>query len=158
MSKRTVTFCAAIGFVAASASVAQAQEPARTRPSDHVALTGCLDAGDEPDTFVLRNAVTTPAATSDTGSTRRSTAEWQLQGATSRLKLRDHIGHRVQMTGSMLKATATEDDVIARLFAARAGLREGVIGTSGRSEGGQPSVERQRVRIEALRHIANTCQ
>ena len=156
MTKRLVTFCAAIGFVAAS--VAQAQEPAKTRPSDHVALTGCLDAGDERDTFVLRNAVATPAAASATGSTRRSTVEWQLQGATGRLKLRDHVGHRVQVTGSILKATAAEDDVIARLFAARAGLRDGVIGTSGRSEGERPSIEHQRVRIEALRHIADSCQ
>ena len=36
--------------------------------------------------------------------------------------------------------------------------RDGVIGTSGRSEGEQPSIEHQRVRIEALRHIAGSCQ
>lgn len=161
MTKLLVTFCMAIAIGAALAAETNGEADAKPSPSEKVTLTGCLKAGADSDTFVLMNAFTEPVTTSDAaGADRRRGAvdEWELKGATNRLKLREHVGHRVQLTGSVLKATAEEDDVIARLFASRASLREGVIGTTGRLDGERPSAERRRVRIDALRHRADSCQ
>jgi hypothetical protein len=54
-------------------------------------LTGCLQKGSEPNTFKLNNA---------SGEHAKGATEWELVGAPADLKLGDHVGHKVEVTGS----------------------------------------------------------
>jgi len=67
--------------------------------SSHAAgmtLTGCLQKGDEPNTFLLTNAT---GATAD---------RWELVGAPASLKMADHVGHKVEVHGSAVSGATAE--------------------------------------------------
>lgn len=61
-------------------------------------LTGCLQKGDEPNTFLLTNA-------SGPGSAEK-VDRWALIGAPASLKLVDHVGHKVEVKGNAVGAGA----------------------------------------------------
>jgi hypothetical protein len=54
-------------------------------------LEGCLQKGSEANTFKLTNA---------SGEHAKGATEWELVGAPADLKLGDHVGHKVAVTGS----------------------------------------------------------
>lgn len=60
-------------------------------------LTGCLQKGTEPDTFMLTNVTGGPAA---------DNKDWELVEAPASLKMADHVGHKVSVTGSVMGAGA----------------------------------------------------
>ena len=67
--------------------------------SSHAAgmsLTGCLQKGDEPNTFLLTNVT---GATAD---------RWELVGAPASLKMADHVGHKVEVHGTAVGAKTAE--------------------------------------------------
>jgi len=57
-------------------------------------VTGCLEKGDEANTFKLTNV---------TGG-----GEWELVGAPAALKMSEHVGHKVEVSGKSLTAGAAE--------------------------------------------------
>src|SRR6266480_2273208 len=54
-------------------------------------LTGCLQKGSEPNAFKLTNV-----------TSAKGPKEWELVGAPADLKLSDHVGHKVEVTGMMV--------------------------------------------------------
>ena len=56
-------------------------------------LTGCLQKGAEAGTYMLTNVSGGPAA---------DNKEWELMGAPAALKMDDHVGHKVSVTGSVM--------------------------------------------------------
>jgi hypothetical protein len=60
-------------------------------------LTGCLQKGTEADTFMLTNVTGGPAA---------DNKDWELVGAPAALKMADHVGHKISVTGSVMGAGA----------------------------------------------------
>jgi hypothetical protein len=58
-----------------------------------ITLTGCLKAGDSAGTFKLTNVTGGPAATNK---------EWELLDAPASLKMADHVGHKVSVTGTIM--------------------------------------------------------
>src|SRR5688572_11288869 len=56
-------------------------------------LTGCLQKGTAPGTYTLTNVTGGPAATNK---------EWHLMGAPAALKMDDHVGHKVSITGTTM--------------------------------------------------------
>ena len=58
-----------------------------------ITLTGCLQAGGSADTFKLANVTGGPASTNK---------EWELMGAPASLKMADHVGHKVSVTGKVM--------------------------------------------------------
>ncbi|HEU0093903.1 MAG TPA: hypothetical protein VFS78_17455 [Vicinamibacteria bacterium] len=57
-------------------------------------VTGCLEKGDEANTFKLTNV---------TGG-----GDWELVGAPAALKMSEHVGHKVEVSGTSLTAGAAE--------------------------------------------------
>ena len=57
-------------------------------------LTGCLQKGDEANTFKLTNVA--------------GGGDWELVGAPAALKMSDHLGHKVEVSGTSLSAAAAE--------------------------------------------------
>jgi hypothetical protein len=66
------------------------KKPAHATGQPHT-LTGCLQKGSEPNTFKLTNV---------SGEHAKGVADWELVGAPADLKLGDHVGHKVEVTGS----------------------------------------------------------
>jgi len=86
-----------IGTLVISCAVAMTAVAA-TQATHHAgaakSLTGCLEKGDEANTFKLTNV---------TGG-----GEWELVGAPAALKMSDHLGHKVEVSGTSLSAAAAE--------------------------------------------------
>jgi hypothetical protein len=65
-------------------------------------LTGCLKAGTEPDTFILTNVSaggSEAAQKSAPGELAKADVSYKLT-ADSSIKLKDHVGHKVEVTGT----------------------------------------------------------
>ena len=124
---------AAVFAVGLSAQVPSSQAPSSTttqtqteKQPGSVTLTGCVRAGEQPDSFVLANvsldkekpAATTssttvgttgtgaPAASATATTTTTAPADLEnstvkLSGSPSGVTLSDHVGHMVQITGTL---------------------------------------------------------
>lgn len=75
--------------LAVCASAAETKTAAKAATEHH--LTGCLQKGSEPNTFKLTNV-----------TSAKGPKEWELVGAPTDLKLSDHVGHKVEITGMMV--------------------------------------------------------
>ncbi|HEY8148617.1 MAG TPA: hypothetical protein VIK51_06905 [Vicinamibacteria bacterium] len=93
-------------------------------------LTGCLEKGDEAGTFKLTHV---------TGG-----GDWELLGAPASLKMSDHVGHKVEVSGTLLSAATAEKMEHAHDAAAKK--------ESKAEEKGE-----QHLRVTALKHVAPTC-
>ena len=94
------------------------QPPASSSAQDTmktVTATGCLRAGEDPNSFVLSNikwsdkaAGSTATGTSGTAATPSSSVtSLKLVGAPAGEKLSEHIGHTVEVTGSLAPKSAS---------------------------------------------------
>jgi hypothetical protein len=96
-----------------------------------ITLTGCLQKGDEPNTFLLTNA---------TGTGVKSD-RWELIGAPASLKMSDHVGHKVEVSGHAVGAGA-------------AAKMEGKKET--KAEKAEEAGEHH-LQVRSLKHVAPTC-
>ena len=96
-----------------------------------ITLTGCLQKGDEPNTFLLTNATGTGAKAD----------RWELIGAPASLKMSDHVGHKVEVSGHAVGAGA-------------AAKMEGKKGS--KAEKAEEAGEHH-LQVRSLKHIAPTC-
>jgi hypothetical protein len=89
-----------VGTLAMAALIAVAAGAAEKKGAAHHAaggaksLTGCLEKGDEANTFKLTHV---------TGG-----GDWELVGAPASLKMSDHVGHKVEVSGTAVSAAAAE--------------------------------------------------
>jgi hypothetical protein len=86
-----------IGALVISCAMAMAAGAA-TQATHHAgaakSLTGCLEKGDEANTFKLTNVAGGGA--------------WELVGAPAALKMSEHVGHKVEVSGTSVSAAAAE--------------------------------------------------
>ena len=105
-------------------------------------LTGCLQKGAEADTYMLTNVSGGPAA---------DNKEWELMGAPASLKMADHVGHKISVTGTVMgtgaamkmehKTTTTSGDTAK--VETKTTMKE-------------ESMERH-LKVRSMKHIAGTC-
>ena len=101
--------------------------------SKMVTLTGCLQAGTEANTFTLTNVTGTAASTGK---------QYELlEGA--KVSLKEHVGHKVQITGT-------------KISAGRAEKMEGAKGPGKKAERAEEKGETH-IRVTAVNHISPTC-
>ena len=132
-----------LAVLAAFATVASAEAK---KAGTSKTLTGCLQKGAEANTFMLTNVTGGPAATNK---------DWELIGAPAALKMSDHVGHKISVTGSVVgagaamkmehKTTTTSSDDAAP--------KTKVETTSTMKE---ESMERH-LQVRSMKHIAGTC-
>jgi hypothetical protein len=112
MKRRMIGVLAlACGMAVATSAATDAKKS--TKAGKSVTLTGCLQAGDGAGTFKLANVTGGPAATNK---------EWELMGAPASLKMADHVGHKVAVTGTIMgtgQAKKVEGDQSARMESAQ---------------------------------------
>ena len=95
MKRLSLILCVILSFGVAVAANAD------TKAGHHaggMTLTGCLQKGDEPNTFLLTNATGPGAA--------EKVDRWELIGAPATLKMADHVGHKVEVRGNAVGAAA----------------------------------------------------
>ena len=114
---------------------------AATKAAHHAgaakSLTGCLEKGDEANTFKLTHV---------TGG-----GDWELVGAPAALKMSEHVGHKVEVSGTSVSAAAAE---AAEHAHAMGGKKETKAEekTEKKDEKGE-----HHLKVAALKHISPTC-
>ena len=128
--KHTIIGVAVLACGLAVAANADNTEKKGTKTGKSLTLTGCLKAADSTTagTFKLTNVTGGPAATNK---------DWELMGAPASLKMSDHVGHKVAVTGTIMgtgAAKKVEGDRSAKDEAAQRHLH-----------------------VESFKHVAATC-
>jgi hypothetical protein len=139
MKRTTLAICFTMVCSLALVLYAQAPPPGQT-PSEgkgSMTLTGCLKAGSEPDTFILSNvsgAGTQAAQTTAPGELARADVSYKLT-ADSNVKLKDHVGHKVEVTGTIAK---------------------GMTGTAP-SSADKPHADMAKLKVTSIKHVSPSC-
>jgi hypothetical protein len=121
----------ALVFSAAMAMAAGAATQATHHASAAKSLTGCLEKGDEANTFKLTHV---------TGG-----GDWELVGAPAALKMSEHVGHKVEVSGTSLSAAAAEK-------------AEHVPGAKKETKAEEKEEKGEHhLKVAALKHISPTC-
>ena len=96
MMKRITTVAALVLGCAFALSALAAETKTATHKASGAmkSLTGCLEKGDEPNVFKLTHV---------TGG-----GDWELVGAPASLKMSDHVGHKVEVSGTSVSGHAAE--------------------------------------------------
>ena len=119
---------AMVALIAAGASAADTKSTAH-KASGAKSLTGCLEKGDEANTFKLTHV---------TGG-----GDWELLGAPASLKMADHVGHKVEVSGTTMSASSA--------MKMEHGSEKGH-GTAMKEE-----KEEHHLKVTGLKHVAPTC-
>jgi hypothetical protein len=146
--KRLMCLGVGVSVVACAVAVgAQAPAPAQDAgKAKTVSITGCLAAGADAKTFTLSDAMPAAAAKEQSKEAPKSSEmrTYRVTAGESSLKLADHVGHRVTVTGTVEEQTAA---------AATPGA-PGAAGTAGTTGTGKPMAS---LNASALKHVSPTC-
>jgi hypothetical protein len=121
-----------------SASASTAPQATKAKAGGAMTLTGCLEAGSEANTFKLTHVADEAGAGTKTAEAMKP--DWELIGAPASLKMSDHVGHKVTVTGTHASAAA-------------AAKMEGQTGSGSKAK---ESMERH-LKVTSLKHVAPTC-
>lgn len=145
MKRTTLAICFTVVCSLALVLYAQAPPPAQTPPpaqpsaeKGSTTLTGCLKAGTEPDSFILTNisgAGSEAAQKTAPGELARADVSYKLT-ADSGVKLKDHVGHKVEVTGTL--------------------AGKGFTSTPPASTE-KPKAEMANLKVTAIKHISPSC-
>jgi len=96
----------AVGLAAQTpAGQPPAGQPPAAQKDDKVTVTGCLKAGDQPNTFMLSNAKPDDrggaTGTAGTAGSPSIPSSIKLSGSPVGGKLDEHVGHTIQVTGKL---------------------------------------------------------
>jgi hypothetical protein len=100
-------------------------------------LTGCLEKGEEAGTFKLTHV---------TGG-----GDWELVGAPAALKMSDHVGHKVEVSGTSVSAAAAEAAEHAHVMGGKKETK-----AEEKMEKKEEKGEHH-LKVAALKHISPTC-
>ena len=124
---------AMVALIAAGAGAAE--KAAGHKAGAAKSLTGCLEKGDEANTFKLTHVA--------------GGGDWELVGAPASLKMSDHLGHKVEVSGTAVSAHAAE----------KAEHMAGEKKESKKEEKHEMKEEKgeHHLKVTALKHVAPTC-
>jgi len=102
-------------------------------------LTGCLQAGSEPNTYTLSNVSMSRSRSSGAPNEMARTETSYKLIPEGNVNLKDHVGHKVEITGTPAK-------------------EESSMGTSTSSSGEYSGTSSSpELKVSSIRHIAKTC-
>ena len=130
------TLVGALAMVALIAAGAGAAEKAAAHKAGAMkSLTGCLEKGDEANTFKLTHVA--------------GGGDWELVGAPASLKMSDHVGHKVEVSGTAVSAAAAE----------KAEHMAGEKKEGKKEEKHEMKEEKgeHHLKVSALKHVSPTC-
>jgi hypothetical protein len=106
MSHKAIAASLALTFCLALALAAQSPSTEPGGKGKEVSLTGCLHAGAEPNSYILKNTGMQAAAGSEAkpAELAKADTEYKLIGDAN-VKLKDHVGQKVEVTGMITGRT-----------------------------------------------------
>jgi hypothetical protein len=103
--KRSLILGLGVSIVTCAAAVAAPQDAAQdAKKGKTVTITGCLAAGPDAKIFVLNDALPEAAAKAEPSAVAGKSTEmksYQVMLGEPTLKLTDHVGHKVTLTGTV---------------------------------------------------------
>jgi hypothetical protein len=132
----------ACAFAVAAGAETKAAE---TKKEGTKTLTGCLQKGTEAGTFTLTNVTGGPAATNK---------DWELMDIPASLKMDEHVGHKVSVTGSVVgvgAAAKMEGEATSTTPAGGTGK------TDTTKTGMSDEAMHRHLKVSSMKHIAATC-
>jgi hypothetical protein len=136
-----MVFAGIVAAVLAGSSALQAQATQKpgqdTAKGKSVQLTGCLAKGTDAGSFMLNNA--TEASASKEAAKGAAAKSYHLVAKDSSLKLADHVGHTVEITGTVEPMGAAKSSAAASGAAGKAG-------------------DMPHVTVTAMKHVAGSCK
>ena len=161
MKRVLATACFAVGAAVALAAQSYPQEQPKGKTATAtdektVTVTGCLRAGDTPDTFVLEKAKQdVTAGEKPTGTTGAAAitpdATLRLTGAPASLNLKAHVGHTVQLTGTTAAKGSTSESPAAAPTTPPA-APSATTGQEKRATGTEQSFT-----VKTMKHVSEKC-
>jgi len=118
---------------AARTQTGQMQGTSSQERSQKAKFTGCLQSGTTPESFTLNNVKVAQTRTGKTPSRMARAESSYTLLPDSRVNLARHVGHEVEITGSLMNAPTS---------------------SSGKSDQGQNA----EIRVSSIRHISDTCR
>jgi hypothetical protein len=115
-----------------------APQKAKSKSDGVMTLTGCLQKGEDANTFKLTNTAEDAGVATKTAEALKP--DWELIGAPASLKLAEHVGHKVTVTGTKVGAETAEKI-------------EGKEGTAAKAG---EALERH-LKVTSMKHVAATC-
>jgi hypothetical protein len=175
--KRTLTglsvamVCSAVIALGAQSDMQSSKGDRSMKDSKTVTLTGCLKEGTDPNTFTLTNvsgdlpdkmsgtsgssssSSAASGSASESGAKTGSESESVELVANSKLNLKEHVGHKVQITGTVEGMSSNPQGESAGTSGTAAS------GTSSPPSSSSSSSESSmhKVRVKSLKHISETC-
>lgn len=160
MKKLTMAWALGLGCALALGAAADETKTAGDKPGGATkSITGCLEKGAEANTYKL-----THVAGGD---------DWELIGAAESLKMSDHLGHKVEVSGTRMRHRAGEKKELKsddKGVSSGKGSASPVVadkkessdekGVSSGTGGGAEKVKDEKghhLKVTALKHIAPTC-
>jgi hypothetical protein len=158
MKRTTLAIC----FTIACSLVLYAQAPPQGQGSTgsertgSMTLTGCLKAGADAKTFILTDVSGAGAETSRTETSQRTapgelarTATSYKLTAASNLKLKDHVGHKVEVTGTLTKGMTHSSSTSSSNPSSS---------TSSTTTSGDPSKgDMAKLTVTSIKHVSPSC-
>jgi hypothetical protein len=108
-------------------------------------LTGCLQKGTTADTWVLTNVSHPEKASSGEKAVMK---EWDLVGAPASLALTDHVGHKVEITGTVTGMPAKVQEKTTTTASDDTTVTKKEVKMEG---------HRHQLTVQSMKHIAGTC-
>jgi hypothetical protein len=143
----------ALAAVGVSAQYPEQKPAEKQSPGKTVTITGCVKEGDTPNSFVLSNVdpSSLPGASGATGTTgtppapagSSATATVQLS-STADIDLKKHVGHKVEISGSIAPAKP----------------ESGAAGTAGTPpEAGKDKgmAHAHKLNVRSVKHVSESC-
>jgi hypothetical protein len=132
--KRFLSVATGIACGALLAGSIQASQ--ETKKADEVVtVTGCLEKGDDANTFKLTHTADTAGAATKAAEAMKP--DYELIGAPASLKLSEHVGHKVTVTGAKVGA-------------------EEAAKIEGKKSATAEAMERH-LKVTDIKHVAATC-
>ena len=133
-----------VALVSWAGNAVQAQGAPQDAKAKTTTVTGCLAKGADATSFTLSDAM---PATADKEQSKEAPKSAEMKSyhvvvKDTSLKLADHVGHKVTLTGTV------EDSAAGALESGRA---PGPAGTSGKA-GAMPNLS-----VTSMKHVAPTC-
>src|SRR5688572_933436 len=104
MKQKAIAISLTLACCIAFAVAAQAPSTETKGQGKDVTLSGCLQAGTEPNTFTLKNVTYTPVAGSETRPPELAKVDTEYRlAADANVNLKNHVGHKVEVTGMIIE-------------------------------------------------------
>jgi len=133
MKRISMIWAIALSFAVVTAAGA-ATKAATHHTGATKTLTGCLEKGDEANTYKLTHIA--------------GGGDWELVGAPASLKIADHVGHKVEVSGTAVSASSAEKmEHATEKKESKAAEKKEMKGEMGEMH----------LKVTSLKHVSPTC-